>query len=241
MKYQGLHLSFFAILIAAWLLPSRLDAQDGTRVLNDLERMLEKVSTFDMDQTRAWHQDFLDLMAIIYRDPSLQPDAEKLLVKALEEGSSKTGSIWICKELGIIGTDYSVTVLSGFLVDPKNREIALLALEKIPGSKSDAVLRMAFDQGDRDTKIAVMGSLAVRKDLKSVDQLEALAGDPDRSWRVQPLGPWESLVVRKPRGYWKNVSKSPGARPGGSWPMHGLSAQMDSSRRERPERRVRST
>ena len=194
MKYPGLHLFFFVLLIAAWILPARLLAQGNTRILNDLERMVEKVTTFDTDQSRAWHQDFLDLMATIYRDPNLQPDAEKLLVKALQEGSSKTGSIWICRELGMIGSDYAVTELSGLLGDPEMRDIALLALEKIPGEKSGFVLRKALDRGDRDTKIAVMGSLAVRKDLKSVEQLEALAGDPDQElaraaiWSLGTIG-----------------------------------------------------
>jgi HEAT repeat protein len=180
MKHTSFNLFFLSLLIAAWVFPTRLNAQDNTGILNNLERMLETVSTFEPDQTRAWHQDFLNLMAAVYRDPRLQPDAEKLLVRALEQGSSGTGSIWICRELGMIGTDYSVDVLSGYLADPEKTDIALFALEKIPGEKCDAALRKALDQGDRATKIAIMSSLPVRKDLKSVDRLQVLAGNSDR-------------------------------------------------------------
>ncbi len=180
MKYMGIKRFFLSLMILAWIVPARTLAQEENPILKDLEKVLVTVSGFEPDQTRAWHREYLELMAQVYQDPVLKKEAEKRMVRALEAGASGTGSRLICRELGVIGSDYSVPLLSELLEDPGMTDVALLALENIPGDRSGTVLREALSKGDAAAKIRIINSLAVRKDLESVKQLEELTLSSDQ-------------------------------------------------------------
>ena len=68
--------------------------------------------------------------------------------------ASQGGKMIICRELGNIGSEASVPVLSDLLSDPELSGTALLALEKIPGAAADKALRDALLQSGNKTKIA---------------------------------------------------------------------------------------
>ncbi len=181
MKYPGIKRLFLTLLMTAWIVPVQTLAQEEKAILKDLEKILETVSDFEPDQTRVWHREYLDLMAQVYLDPALKKGAEKLMVRTLEGGASGTGSRLICRELGVIGSDDSVPLLSKLLEDPEMTDVALLALENIPGAKSGTMLREALNTSDAAATIRITNSLSVRRDLESVKQLEALAlsADPE--------------------------------------------------------------
>lgn len=168
-------------LLTFWVSPMHIEAQNETdgQVTTEISQILELISVYEYDQSRAWQQDFQDLMKQVYNDPGLRLKTETMMLGFLRSDATFAGKSIICRELGIMGSEASVPVLSKMLTDPDMSETALLALEKIPGKVADEALRAALQQSAGHTKLALINSLAVRKDVHAVQQIGELTSDPD--------------------------------------------------------------
>ena len=86
---------------------------------------------------------------------------------------------FICFKLQVVGTPAQVPVLAAMLDDAKTAEMALAALEQIPGDASLAVLRAGLAKYQGKPLVGVINSLANRKDAGSVAALGKLADGTD--------------------------------------------------------------
>ena len=182
MKASFLKILILTAIVTFWKAGQKVQAQDeaAVQVMEKLEQMLETIAGYDYDSTRQWQQGFQDLMKLVYRDPDLRDEAEKMMTEFLRSDATKAGKQIICRELGIIGSEISVSVLSEMLSDPAMSETALMALGKIPGDAADRALRNALQLTRNGTRIAVINAIAVRKDMQAVQQLEKICRDRDR-------------------------------------------------------------
>ncbi|MFH0758202.1 MAG: HEAT repeat domain-containing protein [Bacteroidota bacterium] len=174
MKTPVLKVFLMLVCLALWGSPMHLEAQEK------ISRILELISVYDDDQSRAWQQEFQDLMKRVYKDPDLRFETERMMLDFLGSDATLAGKRMICRELGIIGSEASVPVLSTMLSNPGMGETALLALEKIPGADADEALRAALRQSGDQMKVTLLNSLALRKDVQAIEQIRELTGDPDR-------------------------------------------------------------
>ena len=181
MKIIVLKVFFMIALLASWATPMHLKAQNETdgQITEKISKILELISAYDYDQSRAWQQEFQEVMKQVYYNPGARLETEKMMSDFLRSDASQAGKNIVCRELGVIGSEVSVPVLSKMLSNPDKSGTALLALEKIPGKTADEALRDALLQSGDKTQIAVINSLAVRKDIHAIQQLRELANDPD--------------------------------------------------------------
>lgn len=84
-----------------------------------------------------------------------------------------------CRELGRIGTCEAVAPLAALLCDEKLSHMARYGLEPIPDPAVDVALRDALGKLKGRHLVGVIGSIGVRRDLKSVEPLIKLLGDSD--------------------------------------------------------------
>jgi HEAT repeat protein len=181
MNTPVLKVFFMIALLAFWVSPKHLEAQNETngQITEEISKILELISVYDYDQSRAWLQEFQDLMKRVYNDPDLRLKTEIMMLDYLQSDVPQAGKSILCKELGIIGSEVSVPVLSKMVSDPDMSGLALLALEKIPGEAADEALRDALLQSGGNTKLAVLNSIALRKDIHAIQQIRGLTSDPD--------------------------------------------------------------
>jgi len=181
MKTSVLKVFFVIVCVALWPSSLQLEAQGISKGQASVEisSILELISVYEYDQSRAWLQEFQDVMKQVYDNPDLMPETEGLMLDVLQSDASLAGKHMICTELGIIGSEASVPVLVKMMSEPGMSGAALFALGKIPGALADEALRTALRKSDDKMKVAVLNTLAVRKDEGSVKQIRKLIGHSD--------------------------------------------------------------
>jgi len=92
----------------------------------------------------------------------------------LESDAKQAGKQYVCRELSIIGTEQSISVLAGMLVDEETSDMARYALERIPGAAVDDALRRSLRKARGNAKIGIVNSLGQRGDAKAVRPLTRL-------------------------------------------------------------------
>ena len=151
-------------------------SQEITSKMSD---MLKIIAGYDYDKSRSWLPAFRELMAQAYKSPDALPAIEQQMIQFLRSDAGMAGKQLICTELGIIGTASSVPVLSSMLKNKETGETALLALEKIPAAEAGEALRKALRDAGNPNHIAIINSLAVRKEEEAVTDLEPLIRSND--------------------------------------------------------------
>lgn len=158
-----------------------LQSQDrpDTEIISDVKDMLTLMADYDYGMSRSWLSGFQALMAEAYHSPGALPAIEEQMISFLGSEAGIASKQYICKELGIIGTASSVPVLSAMLKDPLTAGTALPALEKIPAQEAGQALREALRDTGNPNRIAIINSLAARKDEKAVSDLKSLIHNDD--------------------------------------------------------------
>ena len=112
--------------------------------------------------------------------PLLTQPADKL-VAVLQSNASRKEKADACRELAVIGTRKSVSVLVELLADEQLSHMARYALETMPGSRVSQALRQQLNLLHGRPLVGVIGSLGVRQDTKAVKPLSHLLenADPD--------------------------------------------------------------
>lgn len=105
---------------------------------------------------------------------------EQRLAGYLGASYSSVARSFVCRELAIIGSAASVPGLAPLLLDDELSVFARQALERIPGPEADKALRDAIAKSKGRTRIGIINSVAVRRDLRSVPLLvKAASEDPE--------------------------------------------------------------
>jgi HEAT repeat protein len=105
-------------------------------------------------------------------------EKEADLIGVLQNGSPADKAI-ACKRLAIYGTGESVSELAKLLPDDSLSSWTRIALEAIPGPKSDEALRNATKSLTGVKLIGVLNSIGVRGDVAAVDLLKSKLQDSD--------------------------------------------------------------
>lgn len=104
---------------------------------------------------------------------------EQAMIAFLGSDATFAGKQFVCEQLSIIGTEKSVSVLTTLLADAETADIALFALQRIPGSAVDAALRESLAKAEGAAKIGIINTIGQRRDEGAVAALAGLVGDAD--------------------------------------------------------------
>jgi len=146
-----------------------------------LQELLEKVKTYDWGQSRLALTEVSDIIKKAHSSPAELKRIEKSLLGVLTSDSTRAGKQFVCRELSIIGTGQSVSVLGNMLIDEETSDMARYALERIPGTAVNEALRGALRKTKGKPKIGIINSLGQRRDNRAVRALSRLVGNSDQA------------------------------------------------------------
>lgn len=147
--------------------------------LPKVQKLLTEMKVYDYGQSRESLTSFSDLLKSVLGSPDVVSGIEKEMINFLKSDATFAGKQFICQQLSIIGTDESVPVLAEMLSVEQTADIALYALERIPGTAVNNALNEALPKAAGKVKIGVINSLGQRKDTRSVVELDKLLYDSD--------------------------------------------------------------
>jgi len=137
----------------------------------ELRELLTTVKAYDWGQSRAALTELSEIIKKAHGDKAELAKIEKALLGVLESDAKQAGKQYVCRELSIIGTEQSISVLAGMLADEKTSDMARYALERIPGTAVDDALRRSLRKARGNAKIGIVNSLGQRGDKKAVRPL----------------------------------------------------------------------
>lgn len=113
---------------------------------------------------------------------------DKLLALIKTPGVTYDAKDFACRMLRIVGSEKCLPAMSEFITDEKTSHIGRYAIEGLPGSGVDDVLRNALAKTKGSQKIGVIGSIGVRGDKKAVSLLQPLVADADAGVAAAAIG-----------------------------------------------------
>lgn len=143
------------------------------------DELLKKISAYEEGQSR---ENIIKLEETIRRshsEPRLAEQLQSRFLKFLRSDATADGKKFICRQLSVIGTEEAVPTLSEMLTQPEVSEMALYALERIPGEAADDALCKALDKTSGKIKIGIINSLGQRKSKTAVAPLGKLLSSSD--------------------------------------------------------------
>jgi HEAT repeat protein len=144
-----------------------------------LEELLTRITTYQAGQSR---QDLSQIEALVQQSINTPQQAHQIelqMTSFLASDASLASKQFICRQLGLIGTDYSVPVLAAMLLDSVTAEMGRYALERIPGQTVNDALRDALPRVDRNIKLGIIATLGLRRDSASVKTLAQFLEDTE--------------------------------------------------------------
>jgi hypothetical protein len=117
----------------------------------------------------------------VHGNPAARVALEQRLAGHLGASYSSMTRVFVCRELAIIGSAASVSLLAALLVDDELSLFARNALERIPGPEADKALRDAIGKAKGRTRVGIINSVAVRRDARSVSLLTKILTDDQES------------------------------------------------------------
>jgi HEAT repeat protein len=140
----------------------------------EVAAILEEIAVYDYGDSREPLSDLRELVQANLDLEAATQQIEKAMIEFLASDATFAGKQFVAEQLSMIGTAASVPVLTTMLLDEQTADIALFALERIPGPAVDRVLRGSIGDADRMSRIAIINALGERGDAGSVGELEIL-------------------------------------------------------------------
>jgi HEAT repeat protein len=143
-----------------------------------LDQILKEVSTYDggIESPAMWK-----LRDYVYArkdsDAGRAECAAKLL-QFLKTTATPVAKMAACRYLRVIGGDTAVPPLEAMLADERSADMALYALQQIPGDAAEGALVRAVKTTSGATRIAVIGALGERRDPAAIAALVPLLQQP---------------------------------------------------------------
>jgi type 1 glutamine amidotransferase len=153
----------------------------GSDMEPKLQELLKKIRAYDWGQSRLALTELSEIIKKAHGDKAELARIEKALLGVLESDAKRAGKQYVCRELSIIGTGQSVSVLAGMLTDEKTSDMARYALERIPGTTVDDALRRSLRKARGNAKIGIVNSLGQRGDKKAVRPLTRMVTGKNES------------------------------------------------------------
>jgi len=140
----------------------------------EVQELLAKVKEYDWGQSRLALTELSEIIRKAHSDKAELAKLEQALLGVLESDAKQAGKQYVCRELSIVGTEQSVSVLAGMLVDEETSDMARYALERIPGTAVDDALRRSLRKAKGKARIGIVNSLGQRGDTRAVRPLSRL-------------------------------------------------------------------
>ncbi len=148
------------------------------------QELLAKITNYKYGQSREPLSELTDLIRYASDSGELLKRYEIHLAGFLLSNATIDAKQYVCRELGIIGTEKSIPILAVMAADPDTSDMARYALERIPGTAVDDALRMALAKATGKTKTGIINTLGMRRDAKSVSALSKLVYDSETTVAV---------------------------------------------------------
>jgi HEAT repeat protein len=165
----GMAFLAFAIVAGAGL-PSR--AQNPATV--SLDEILREISSYGggIDSAAFWKlRDYIDARK---DTPAARAECETKLLEFLGTKATPVAKMAACRHLRLIGSGRSVPALQAMLLSEGTADMALYALQGIPGTAADKALIEALSKTGGATKTAVIAALGNRSSREAVPVLAPL-------------------------------------------------------------------
>ncbi len=150
-----------------------------------VEEAFQGIARYQFGQSRRALSSMDEYLRCVYDSAEILKKIEKRFLQLLgSDDTTDPGRQYICRKLGVIGTEESVATLAAMLTEKATSDIepsdmARYALERIGGAAVDEALRKALDKTSGNVKAGIINSLGVRRDAKSVGTLRGLILDSD--------------------------------------------------------------
>ncbi len=142
--------------------------------IQQLEEVLDKVAKYDYGRNREALSELSDIIRGSYDSPRNLKSIEKRFLEFLRSDATVASKQFICRQLSVIGTAEAVDTLSAMLADAATTDMALYALEQIPGEQVDEAIGKALTRTTGRAKAGIINTLGVRKVEKSVPVLSEM-------------------------------------------------------------------
>ncbi len=153
--------------------------ESDSDVVSDAKKILTALAKYDYGQNRDSLASLRELVRASLDSPDLTHRIEKEMLLFLDSDATFAGKQFVCEQLSIIGTKDTVPALARMLSDEKSYDIALYALQRIPGPAVDLALRKALPESEHQVKIGIINALGERQDVHAVGPLENLVYEED--------------------------------------------------------------
>ncbi len=140
---------------------------------------VKAISTYDYGQDRSGVQAFLDYVRT--QGSANYPKIEAALLPLFANSSLPTGAKdYLCRLLGMIGSDASVPALSRLINDPTVSQLAVNALFEISTPAAKSALNDSLAKVDVKLRPAVIGAIGRDQVVEAVPALVKIASGDDR-------------------------------------------------------------
>jgi len=162
-------LAFAAIVLAT----PRLTAQivDDTA---SLEQILKDLSNYNGDIASEAVWKLRDYVYARADDPASRAECEAKLLDFLKTSATPIAKMAVCRHLRLIGSDKAIPVLQPMLSDKAWSDMALYALQQIPGTEADKALVNALSAASGPAKMALIAAVGARECAEAVPELVLL-------------------------------------------------------------------
>ena len=163
--------SIFTSLVLACLFlcfSTMVQADEVELTMAQVGETLSAVESYDYGQSREALVKFSALVRAASNQNKLLPEIEQAMLGLLKSDAPFAAKQFICKELSLIGTSASIKTLSGLLKEEKTADIALYALERIPGEEVNKALRKAAGKTKGRIKVGILNTLGQRRDEEAL-------------------------------------------------------------------------
>src|SRR5438445_5427443 len=131
MRKSAIGLVLFA---AAALVVSSQVSPKAVRTAGEMDPLLASLATYEYGQSRQAQAQFTQFVQDSMASPALLKQVEAQLLAFLQSNATAAGKQFALRELGLIGTEASIAVLTPMLLQPATSEMARFALACLPGT-----------------------------------------------------------------------------------------------------------
>src|SRR5512139_210898 len=143
-----------------------------------LDEILKEASSYDggIDSAAFWK--LRDYIYARKDDPAARALCEATLLQFLKTPATPVAKMAACRYLRMIGSDAAVPALQVMLSDPRAADMAIYALQQIPGGASEKALMQALSTTNPATRNASIAALGERQAVSAVPALVLLLQQP---------------------------------------------------------------
>lgn len=184
MRHHFTRLTCGAFLVAVACLavsPAGVRAQAPARAGSALDQILKELATWNGGIESAAYWKLRDYVQARKDDPAGRAECEPALVAYLKSPATPSARLAASRALRVIASEQAVPALAALLVDDRASDLAIYALQPIPGPAADKALvqALAVAKVSAATKTAIVAALGERRSAEAVPALAGLLKQAD--------------------------------------------------------------